>query len=170
MSVVILRLSPSGSDRSPTEQVYRKQNRVCFSAVYTSTPPCAFMTWCVIKAKNNFAFTLPVCQNKEVIKYMPQLRCVGVNFVVMQCVLVWRQRWNCLVVYFTAFLVSQAVLASNDVVIDEWWIDKGLEGSCRCLLRYSLSLWLYSPLDFGCFFTFLILYTVGLLGREISPS
>jgi hypothetical protein len=33
------------------------------------------------------------------------------------------------------FLVSQAVLASNGVMIHEWWIEKGLEGSCHCLIE-----------------------------------
>jgi hypothetical protein len=41
----------------------------------------------------------------------------------------------------------------------------------RHIFFLSVSLWLYSPLDFGRFFSFLILYTVvGLLVRGISPS
>jgi hypothetical protein len=38
------------------------------------------------------------------------------------------------------------------------------------ILSLSLCLWLYSPLELGSFFNFLILYTiVELLGRGISP-
>jgi hypothetical protein len=56
-------------------------------------------------------------------------------------------------------------------IIRGWYNRINSDRSTKEDLNLSLSLWLYSPLDLGRFFSFLI-YTqsVGLLGREISPS
>jgi hypothetical protein len=71
------------------------------------------------------------------------------------------------------FIQRSASLGETDDLREIIWpchsSSKSVDYWLNCYI--SLSLWLYSPLDLGRFFSFLICtQSVGLLGRGISPS